>query len=80
VLKKYQDAEKDFETSLRLNPETGTPFFNLAQVYELTGRKAEAIESYRKAEEYLSSFSNEKVKEKIKLRLQGKWDSYKEWL
>ena len=73
-------AEKDFEVAVGLSPLSGNANFNLGQLYELTGRKNEALKMYIEASKYVSSIYDVLSIKKINCRLQGNWDNMKEWI
>jgi tetratricopeptide (TPR) repeat protein len=86
-LGEYTKAIHDFNKAIKLFPEKVDSrfawicYFNLAQALELTGDKIKAVEYYKMA---MGVFSGEKRyardKEKIQSRLNGDWNSYKEWI
>lgn len=55
--------------------------FALAQVYELTGKTEEALESYRKCSSTSwRRYLTDPQKNKLDARMAGNWDSYRKWL
>lgn len=72
-MNKYDKSIKDYQMAINLGPvfnNKGYAQFKLAEVLELAGRKAEALEQYKIASKYQHLG-------KITARLNGDWDTYK---
>lgn len=78
LLNKYPEAIADFNKCLELNGDPEFTRFNLGQAYELAGDKEKALYNYKIA----SGISKlmEQHKTKVQARINGDWDSYKEWI
>ncbi|WP_346354085.1 tetratricopeptide repeat protein [Azotosporobacter soli] len=77
-LKQYDEAIGDFEKVKALRGDMVEANFNLAQLFELKGNQAEALVLYQKVAQ--ESKLPEAIKEKVNDRVNGNWDSYKEWI
>ena len=79
----YQNAVDDLKESLRLDTmNRDDKHFALAQALELSGKKADAVKFYElvKNAHFAQALSVDKAKAKIDARMNGDWESYKEWL
>ena len=52
--KKYQDAEKDLKTALKIDPDNANYYFKLGNVYKSMDKKAEAKQTYLVAKKLTS--------------------------
>lgn len=88
LLGKYEDAIPDFEKQIELIGESAEVCFNLGQCYELMGNQGEALKYYKKTTEYVTAPNkaanfldiSSPSKAKVAKRINGDWDSSKEWL
>ncbi|WP_371381618.1 tetratricopeptide repeat protein [Sporomusa aerivorans] len=78
IMGKYEEAITDFQKCFELKGNPLDSAFNLGQTYELMGRGAEALKYYKMVVEY-PNLPNP-VKEKVQARINGEWESYKEWI
>lgn len=74
----YEAALADFQKCAELKGGILDADFNLAQVYELLGRREEAIRCYQTVA--ASPALPEPVKVKVEARINGDWGTYKEWI
>ena len=75
---KYTEAIADFKKCLELKGGPLDSKFNLGQAYEMAGKQEEALTYYKMIVE--SPQLPEPVKAKVQARVNGDWQSHKEWL
>lgn len=78
LLGKYNEAIADFQKCLELKGGLLDSKFNLAQAYEMAGKQEEALTYYKMIADELHL--PEPVKAKVQARVNGDWQSQKEWL
>ncbi|HHZ19483.1 MAG TPA: tetratricopeptide repeat protein [Firmicutes bacterium] len=80
-LNEYKKAKNDFlEAFDKSWGSDCSVMFNLAQTYELLGDREKALKNYHKASRIFSSdYLPEQARNKMKARLAGDWNSYKNW-
>lgn len=78
MMGKYEESLADFHKCLEIKGNYLDAEFNLGQVYDLMGRNEEAIKYYKIVKEH--SDLPESVKVKVQARINGDWDSYREWI
>jgi serine/threonine protein kinase/tetratricopeptide (TPR) repeat protein len=56
---RYQEAIREFETYVRLNPDEPNPYDSLAEAYLISGQPDKALEKYARALEFDPNFSHD---------------------